>query len=474
MVTAIIGAGGKTTLLHSLAEKYIKEGKSVFVTTTTHMLIEPDTLLTDNPEEIKAELLQKGYAMAGIQSCSETPDCKHTVSDYKKMTALSDSTYEEICRFADEILVEADGAKHFPLKIPNESEPVIPENADRIIVVCGMHSIGKSAREAIFRLDTTNDTFGITEDTIITPNTIQYLINKCYMEKLMEKYKDKEIIIHAANAESLYERAAAALIEAKMDANLIDETWFSKKPCLFICGAGHVSKELADIAAKIDMKVKVIDPRVEWANEERYPNAEIINDSFSSLDKYLVPNAYYAVITPGHKDDFACVSSIMGTSYSYLGMIGSHKKVATTISSLREHGFLEEQISTLHAPIGLSIGAETPAEIAISILAEIIEIKNKHSVSSVSEELLDTNKHGMLCIVIDKQGSTPRGVGSMMLVNENEIIDTIGGGAIENAAINAARANKSAFIEEYALNNTEASNLGMVCGGKNTVLFLPV
>ena len=461
MVTAIVGAGGKTTLLHSLAKKYIQEGKSVFVTTTTHMLIEPDTLLTDDPEEIKARLLTDGYAMAGIK----TGD---------KIKSLSQHTYEQVCEYADMVLVEADGAKHFPLKIPNEDEPVIPENAEKIIVVCGLHSIGKPADEAVFRLNTSKNTFGITKDTIITPGIIQELINKCYVEKLMKKYKDKEIIIHAANAVSLFERATAALLEAKMDTRLINETWFSKKPCLFICGAGHVSKELADIAAKLDMNVKVLDPRAEWANKERYPNAEIINDNFSSLGKYLEPGAYYAVITPGHTDDFSCVSTIMNTSYSYLGMIGSHKKVDKTINSLKEHGFSEEQISTLHAPIGLAIGANTPAEIAISILAEIIEVKNKNSVSSVSEELLNTNESGMLCIIIDKQGSTPRGIGSMMLVKDNTIIDTIGGGAIEHAVIEAARSLKSAFIQDYALNNTEAGNIGMVCGGKNTVLFLPV
>ena len=92
----------------------------------------------------------------------------------------------------------------------------------------------------------------------------------------------------------------------------------------------------------------------------------------------------------------------------------------------------------------------------------------------MSEELLNTCEHGMLCIIIDKQGSTPRGIGSMMLVNENKIIDTIGGGAIEHAVIETARTNKSAFIRDYTLNNSEAGNLGMVCGGKNTVLFLPI
>lgn len=461
MVTAIIGAGGKTTLLHSLANKYISEGKSVFVTTTTHMLIESDTLLSDDAEIIKSEFEKKGYVMAGIK-------------DGEKIKSLSPEAYYKVCEYADEVLVEADGAKHFPLKIPNENEPVIPDNVDRIIIVCGMHALNKRAEETVFRLDTAKDNFGITNDTIITPNIIQRLLNKGYIEMLMKKYPDKEIEVHASGAKTLYEKALASLIEAQLDTSLIKESWFSDKPCLFICGAGHVSKALADVAEILDMNVKVIDKRVEWANSERFPNAEIINDDFSSLENHLVPNAYYAVITPGHIDDLTCVSTIMKSSYSYLGMIGSHRKVEAAISSLKELNFTEEQISTLHAPIGLSIGAQTPAEIAISILAEIIEIKNKHSVSSVSEELLNTNNSGMLCIVIDKQGSTPRGIGSMMLVNSDGIIDTIGGGPIEHAVIEDAKINKVAFIKEYYLNNSDAGNLGMACGGKNTVLFLPI
>lgn len=461
MVTAIIGAGGKTTLLHSLAKKYISEGKSVFVTTTTHMLIEPDTLLTDDPHIIKSELISKGYVMAGVQTG-------------KKIKALSKETYNEVCKHADEVLVEADGAKHYPLKIPNENEPVILDNVDRIIVVYGICSIGKSAGQTVFRLDTATDKLGINSDTIITPSIIQKLINKGYMEKLMEKYPDKEIMIYAAGANTLYERVSASLINANMDTHLVDEKWFAKKPCLFICGAGHVSKELADIAEKLDMHVKIIDPRTEWANKDRFPNADIINDEYSSLNKYLVPNAYYAVMTPGHVHDLACVSAIMNSTYSYLGMIGSHKKVETTIASLKELDYSSEQICRLNAPIGLSIGAKTPAEIAISILAEIIEVKNKHSFSSVSEELLNTNCSGMLCIIIEKHGSTPRDVGSMMLVTDNKIIDTIGGGPIEHAVIEAARTNKTARIKEYSLNNTDAGNLGMVCGGRNTILFLPI
>lgn len=461
MITAVIGAGGKTSLIHSLKDEYLSKGKKVFVTTTTHMYKEDDTLLTDDPEVIIKKLTETGYAMAGI-------------SEGSKITSLSEATYKEVCKFADEVLVEADGAKHFPLKIPNKNEPVIPDNVDKIIVVFGMHSLGLSAASAVFRLDTAEDSFGITPDTRITPEIIEKLIQKGYLEKLMNTFPDKEIVLKAAGTKTLYERACGALIEAKMDINLIDEGWFKAKPTLIICGAGHVSTKLAEIAHMIDMQTIVIDPRTEWANKERYPHSQIINDELSSVNKYLIPGAYYAVITPGHKDDELCVEQILNTDYSYLGMIGSHMKVNKTKSNLLDKGFSEEKVASLHAPIGLSIGAQTPAEIAVSIMAEIIQIKNKKPNSSASEELLSTDKSGMLCIIIDKTGSSPRGIGSMMLVTENEVIDTIGGGSIEHEAIMTARVNHSAFIKDYSLNNEAAENIGMICGGKNKILFLPV
>lgn len=461
MITAIIGSGGKTTLLHSLAQNYIKEGKSVFITTTTHMLIEPDTVLSDDPEIIVNHLKQNGYVMAGIP-------------EGQKIKSLSLETYNKVCEYADEVLVEADGSKHLPLKIPNAFEPVIPSNVDKIIVVCGVNALDSLASDVIFRLETVDDTFDISPNQEVTPAIIQNLLRKGYLNKLMENYSDKEISIYANGARNLYERAIASLLESNMDVNLINKDWFSPKPCLIICGAGHVSKELADLASKLDMNIKVIDPRSEWANIERFPKAEIINEDFSKLESHLVPNAYYAVLTPGHTDDLSCVSTIMKTSYSYLGMIGSHAKVEKAINSLKDAGFCDEQINSLHAPIGLPIHAQTPVEIAVSIIAEIIEIKNRNVVSSASETLLNSEKHGMLCIIIDKKGSSPRGAGSMMLVTDTEVIDTIGGGSIENEVINAARSHKKAFIQNYTLNNTSAVNIGMVCGGTNTVLFIPV
>ena len=122
MITAVVGAGGKTSLIRQLAAEERAAGRSVLVTTTTHMFIEGDTLCTGDPQPILTRLRETGYAMAGIP---QGP----------KITALPPETYEILCREAHTVLVEADGSRHMALKFPGPGEPVIPENADRILVV---------------------------------------------------------------------------------------------------------------------------------------------------------------------------------------------------------------------------------------------------------------------------------------------------------------------------------------------------
>lgn len=507
MITAIVGSGGKTTLIHKLASQYVNEGKKVFVTTTTHMYVENDTLLTDDASQIIDKLNNDGYAMAGVATdngCSikgtgatgnanvaisnngspqfYDKDLVNPMAPKTKFSALSDSTYSRVCTYADEVLIEADGSKQLPLKFPNATEPVIPENVDRIIVVSNLAGLNHKASEVVHRLAEAQKYISIEEDTLITPLHVQELIRKGYIEPLMEKYTGKEISLHINNNGSLYERAVASLIEADMDVNILDPGWFAPKPCLFICGGGHVARELGEIASKLDFRIHVIDSRPDFANKERFPFAErVICDKFESLGDYLVKDAFYAVVTPGHQADYTCVKAICDAAgnddefqYRYLGMIGSRGKIAKTFDLLRDNGISDSVIDEIHAPIGLPIGAATPAEIAISILAEIIQVKNKAAFSSASAELLNSTKSGMLCIIIDKTGSAPRGIGSMMLVTDDEQLDTIGGGAIENAAIEDARKTHSAFIQEYRLNESDTVRLGMICGGTNKILFIPV
>ncbi len=462
MIRAFVGAGGKTTWIRQYAEQYLTQGKKVFVTTSTHMYVENDTLLTDDADEIIRHLESRHFVMAGIREGG-------------KIRALSPSTYEKVCRYADEVLIEADGSRHLPLKYPNAEEPVIYDNVDEIIIVCGMHALHKKAAEAIHRFELAKKCLKIGDNIKIEPIHIQTLIRKGYVESLKEKYPEKNITIKPNGCHSLYQRAVAGLLEAEMDVSLIKEEWFCVQPELVICGAGHISSDLVKMASCLDFHIRVIDDREEFASRERFPLAdEVICDSFDHLEKYLEPDAYYVVVTRGHKDDFTCAKTILTQSYQYLGMIGSKMKVKKTFEKLRQEGVSENQIQTIHAPIGLDIKAVTPAEIAVSILAQIILEKNSTHTASVSKELLNVQEHGILCIIIEKTGSAPRGVGSMMFVNDKTVIDTIGGGAVEFAAIGEARKISKAMIREYQLNTEKSRELGMICGGSNKVLFIPI
>lgn len=462
MIKAFAGSGGKTTLIKKMAEKYRAEGKTVFVTTTTHMWIEEDTCLTEDAHEILKGLRENGYVMAGIR-------------DGEKIRALSKETYETVCAAADVVLVEADGSRQLPLKYPGEGEPVIPENADEILVVCGLGAIGKKAKDVCHRLELVKDCLGMEDDTVITPVHIQKLVMEGYLNPLKEAYPEKKITLMPQHDGTLYQRTIASLLQHEYDVSVIRREWFCPQPCLFLCGGGHVAKEVAAMAANLDFRIRVLDDRADLANEKRFPMAdEVICDSYDHLSDYLEPGACYVVVTPDHKADLECVSTILPTEYRYLGMIGSRRKVAATFENLRMAGFSEEQIRTVFAPIGFPIGAVTPAEIAVSILAQIIQEKNKSHASSADRELLEVREPGVLCVIIEKQGSAPRGTGSMMFVGKDRVLGSIGGGEPEYRVICQAREDPSLAVREYVLNNRNENGLDMICGGTIRLLFIPI
>ena len=175
MIIAVVGSGGKTTLIKGLAAQYRSEGKTVLVTTSTHMFIEEDTLLTDDADTIIQALTETGYAMAGIP-------------DGVKIKALSQETFAAVCARADVVLVEADGSRGLPLKYPNASEPVIPDGADRILVVWGPPGPDKPARDVCHRLELVLQCLGITEDTRITQAHVDTLLHTGYLIPLQKRY----------------------------------------------------------------------------------------------------------------------------------------------------------------------------------------------------------------------------------------------------------------------------------------------
>lgn len=144
---------------------------------------------------------------------------------------------------------------------------------------------------------------------------------------------------------------------------------------VYIFGGGHVGQALVPVLAGVDFRVTVYDKRKELATKEFFPCAEevIYGDYEHIFDKItLKPSDYVVIMTPGHESDYALLEQVLRCETSYVGCIGSRHKIARTQEMLRQAGISEERIKSVHSPIGLPIGAQTPAEIAICIAAEMI------------------------------------------------------------------------------------------------------
>ncbi|MGP1382826.1 MAG: XdhC family protein [Thainema sp.] len=155
-------------------------------------------------------------------------------------------------------------------------------------------------------------------------------------------------------------------------------------PMLLIVGAGHVGIALAQAAHFAGFRIAIQDERPEWATPDRLPpNTQILPGAIAPALAHfsLSPNNYVALVTRGYSYDVAALTSLL-THHAqlpvrYLGMIGSRKRSQMVLQSLREKGITESVIRAIHAPIGLDIGALTPEEIAISIVAELIQIRRR-------------------------------------------------------------------------------------------------
>jgi xanthine dehydrogenase accessory factor len=151
-------------------------------------------------------------------------------------------------------------------------------------------------------------------------------------------------------------------------------------PKVFLFGGGHVSLPMARLLKRVGFRVAVIDNRPEFANRERFPEAEevIAEDFFSALKKLKTHReSYLVILTRGHAYDQEVLEWALGTEARYVGMIGSQKKIQTIFQNLREKGIPAEKFAAVHSPIGLDIGALSTEEIAVSIVAELIRERRK-------------------------------------------------------------------------------------------------
>ena len=149
-------------------------------------------------------------------------------------------------------------------------------------------------------------------------------------------------------------------------------------PRLFIVGAGHVGWHLGRLAVDAGFRVHVVDDREKFANTERFPGADaVIAEPIPEwLHRTEIPaSAYVVVVTRGHTHDLDAMRSLAARDLKYLGLIGSRAKVSRIFARLLEEGMPQECLGHIHAPIGIDIGAVTPAEIAISIMAELVAIR---------------------------------------------------------------------------------------------------
>jgi xanthine dehydrogenase accessory factor len=149
-------------------------------------------------------------------------------------------------------------------------------------------------------------------------------------------------------------------------------------PRLYIVGAGHVGYHLAKLAQTIGFRIHVIDDREKFASRDRFPEAEeVVVDSIPDwLVQANVPsNAYVVIVTRGHTHDLDALRSLAARDLRYLGLIGSKAKVKRIYDALLEEGMPAEHLQRVHAPVGLDIGAVSPEEIAVSILAELIAVR---------------------------------------------------------------------------------------------------
>jgi len=149
---------------------------------------------------------------------------------------------------------------------------------------------------------------------------------------------------------------------------------------IMIFGGGHIAVCLSKLAKMVGFRLVIIDDREEFASKERFPEAdEIIVESIGKALKQvkITPSTYIVIVTRGHLQDQEVLASVIQSDAAYLGMIGSRKKNATVFKNLEEQGVSTQELKKVHAPIGMDIGAQTPEEIAVSIIAEIIQVMKK-------------------------------------------------------------------------------------------------
>ena len=239
-----------------------------------------------------------------------------------------------------------------------------------------------------------------------------------------------------------------------------------------VCGGGHVAAATVRMAKLLDLPVTALEDREEYAEQLWQAGADEVLCAPFEEGLAQVPGGeevYFIVLTRAHAFDLDCLRAILSKPAAYVGMMGSRGRAALVRRQLVEAGADAARVEQIHAPIGLAIGAKTAQEIALSILAEVVEIKSqRQQTEGFSPALLAAlqaaqaeGTPAVLVTIVARHGSAPREVGSKMLVLPDKTIGSVGGGIMEyRAQQQAAR----------MLAGAEAPCQRMTCSadGKNT------
>ena len=258
---------------------------------------------------------------------------------------------------------------------------------------------------------------------------------------------------------------------------------FAPEHRLILLGGGHVAQALSRIAALTGWRVSVVDDREDFANSSCFPDAEkVICVDFPDAIKelHITGNDYVCIMTYGHTCDVTCLRKILaGTFPCYLGLISSRRRIAGIIDMLKDEGFSSELLNKIHSPAGLNIGAQTPAEIAVSITAEMISERHSHSEIGECLNVTITNYDALraaansktpcvMILVLDTLGSVPVKSGALMfMMSSGSTYGTIGGGIAEYQALShAQKLSGTGQTEIISVNLSKP-----VCGGVMTILI---
>ena len=302
---------------------------------------------------------------------------------------------------------------------------------------------------------------------------------------IWEAGNDSFFLRHQAEAEQIDEGGIRLIGGQKVFCELLGQ---EKK--LVICGGGHVASALIRIGRMTGYVVTVLEDRPEFADQAKAAGADrVICESFDrGLEQVNGDrDTFFVVATRGHRSDRICLEIIVGKPHAYIGMVGSRKRVTVLKQALAEGGADPQVVNRVYSPIGLDIGAETPEEIGVAIMAEIIQVRRRIKENGgysrkMMEAILAANPDGpkVLATIVNRKGSAPREAGTKMLIlPDGRCVETIGGGLVEAQVLEEGLGmirggEREPRLFSVDMSGKDAADEGMVCGGEIDVMLEPI